>query len=214
MSDKDFGRTDRGAPGSTYAPNGERRAQPDPAAGEREKTAQPSVDIRQKAKEDVTAIRNLAEEQVSRATDAARETADRQKGWAAEQVGSIGGAIERVGRELEEGDQREMGRLARQMGESVNRFADDIKGRDLSQIASMAEDFGRRQPLAFVGLAALAGLAASRFVTASASRSAAPSSRETRAARAGRPVTSETKPTETRTATGPATEQPYGQPNR
>ena len=213
MSDKDFGRTDTGAPGSTYAPNGERRAQPDPAAGEREKTAQPTVDIRQKAKEDVAAIRNLAEEQVSRATDTARETADRQKGWAAEQVGSIGGAIERVGRELEDGDQREMGRLARQMGRSVNRFADDIKGRNLSQIASMAEDFGRRQPVAFIGLAALAGLAVSRFITASASRTAAPSTRETRTAHASRPATETTTP-DNRTATGPATEQPYGQPNR
>lgn len=35
----------------------------------------------------------------------------------------------------------------------------------------MAEDFGRKQPLAFLSMAAIAGLAASRFLTSSAPKS-------------------------------------------
>lgn len=39
----------------------------------------------------------------------------------------------------------------------------------------MAEEFGGKQPLAFLGVAALAGLAGSRFLTASAKRTSAAS---------------------------------------
>ena len=49
----------------------------------------------------------------------------------------------------------------------LSRFADKVKDKDLREIAGIAEDFGRRQPLAFLGLAAVAGLAASRFMMAS-----------------------------------------------
>jgi len=57
------------------------------------------------------------------------------------------------------------------MGKSVQRIAKDLEGKDLGAVATMAEDFGRKQPLAFLGAAALAGLAASRFLTATANRS-------------------------------------------
>ncbi len=50
-------------------------------------------------------------------------------------------------------------------------LAKQMEGRDLGEVATMAEEFGRKQPLAFLGIAALAGLAASRFLTASAKRS-------------------------------------------
>ena len=77
-------------------------------------------------------------------------------------------ALEKVGAELEASDQPEVGRYAKQIGRSVQSFATQMKDKDIGEIAVMAEEFGRKQPLAFLGIAALAGLTASRFLTASA----------------------------------------------
>ena len=45
-----------------------------------------------------------------------------------------------------------------------------MRNRDVDDLIAMAEDFGRRQPVAFMGAAALAGFLASRFLLASAKR--------------------------------------------
>jgi hypothetical protein len=45
-----------------------------------------------------------------------------------------------------------------------------IEDRDVDDLLGMTQDFGRRQPVAFLGAAALAGFVASRFALASAHR--------------------------------------------
>ncbi|MFD1744589.1 nutrient deprivation-induced protein [Rhizobium helianthi] len=130
------------------------------------------TDLRQQVQEDAHVLGDMAREQMHQASAKAQDMAEEQKGYAAQRVAGIADAIERVGSELEQGENRDIGRMTRQMGQSVQRFAQDIKGKSMSEVAGMAEDFGRRQPLAFLGLAAMAGLAASRFVSASASRQA------------------------------------------
>lgn len=173
MTDRDTTEPGNGRTGATY---GSMRPDPSqPAAPSTSATA----DLTQKAKDDVAQVRDMAKEQLSQAASKAEDMADSQKGYAAERVAGLAQAIEKVGAELEQGENKDVGRMARQMGESVHRFADDIKGRSMGEIAGMAEDFGRRQPLAFLGLAAIAGLAASRFVSASASRQGSASSRYT-----------------------------------
>lgn len=163
MTDRDTTESGNGRTGATYG-----SMRPDPAqVSSPSKSA--TVDLSQKAKEDVAQVRDMAKEQLSQVAAKAEDMADSQKGYAAERVAGIAQAIEKVGAELEQGENKDVGRMARQMGESVHRFADDIKGRSMGEIAGMAEDFGRRQPLAFLGLAAMAGLAASRFVSASSS---------------------------------------------
>lgn len=153
-----------------------------PRASTDTKTAQ--VDLRQQAKDDARAVQDLAKDQMREARHSAEDMAEQQKGYAAHQVAGVADAMQRVGADLEGGDNREVGRMARQLGETMHRFADDIEGRSMGEIAGMAEDFGRRQPLAFLGLAAIAGLAASRFVSASASRQTG-----------GRPPVSQPQPT-------------------
>lgn len=127
-------------------------------------------DIKRQAKEDLGSVREAAAAKVEEATDKAAEMADEQKTFLAQQLSSLGEALERTGREMQSGDGAAMGRYAGDMGSSIRSFASDIEGRDMGEIAAMAEDYGRRQPLAFLGIAAVAGLAASRFVTASARR--------------------------------------------
>jgi hypothetical protein len=211
MAENDIG---SGKTGSTYSPNRDPSARPAAASaaspgaslyqGDGSRNGQAgtggaqsdkagadratSGDLRQMAKDDVASVRHAAKDGMSKASAAANEAADQQKTYAADRVAGVATAIEKAGSELE-GDQPELGRMTRQMGESVQRFAEDIKGRDLGEIAGMAEDFGRRQPLAFLGIAAIAGLAASRFIGASASRQSSMTSRAGRE-ETGRPAPS------------------------
>ncbi|WEX73925.1 nutrient deprivation-induced protein [Sinorhizobium numidicum] len=126
--------------------------------------------LQQAVRQDLDEVGRLADDQTEQAKTAVKRAAKDEKNLAARQLSGIAKAIEKVGTELEQSDQQDLGRYARQIGNSLQRFAQDVEHRELGEIAAMAEDFGRRQPLAFLGIAAIAGLAASRFLTASAQR--------------------------------------------
>lgn len=172
MTERDTGQGNAGTTSSTYASfregssvaDGESRSGAAPASGS------PTIDIRQKVSDDLRSAKQAAGDQLSGVSDKAKEAAGEQKNMVAEKLGGVASAMEKVALELEQGDHQDIGRLTRNLGSSMRKFSDDIKGRDLGEIAGMAEDFGRKQPLAFLGVAALAGLAASRFLTASSSR--------------------------------------------
>lgn len=127
-------------------------------------------DLRDKVGNDLSMVTEAARDTAHTAMQKVEANIAEQTGFAAHQVGGIAMALKKVGSELETGDHAAVGRYATQIGASVQSIAKDMEGRDLREIAAMAENFGRKQPLAFLGVAALAGLAASRFLTASAKR--------------------------------------------
>jgi hypothetical protein len=134
-----------------------------------------SHDLKAKVSDDLEAARKAVTDTASTAVENIENTVAQQTNFAAQQVGGIAIALRKVATELENGDQAQVARYAKQIGESAEVIANNLKGRDLGEIAGMAEDYGRRQPLAFLGFAALAGLAASRFLTASATRNSSSS---------------------------------------
>ncbi|WP_375166027.1 nutrient deprivation-induced protein [Rhizobium redzepovicii] len=137
-------------------------------------STQPSTSLaglKEKLADDVTAATDTIKEGADTAVEKVKEVVSDQANFAARQVGGVATALEKVGAELEASDQPEVGRYAKQIGRSVQSFATQMKHKDIGEIAVMAEEFGRKQPLAFLGIAALAGLTASRFLTASAKRS-------------------------------------------
>ncbi|MDW9547108.1 nutrient deprivation-induced protein [Sinorhizobium meliloti] len=121
-------------------------------------------------REDVNEFKEFASEQTEQAKAAVGRAVEDEKNVAARQLSGVAAALEKVGNELEQSDQRAIGRYAKQIGTSLQGFARKAEGRNLGEIAGMVEDFGRKQPLAFLGMAAIAGLAASRFLTASPPR--------------------------------------------
>jgi len=125
-------------------------------------------DIKQKLSDDVRSASEFARQELSGASEKAKDAVAGQKNVIAGKLSSVAAAIGRVADELEQSDDRDLGKFARNIGTSIKTFSDDIQDRSLGEIAGMAEDFGRKQPLAFLGVAAIAGLAASRFLTASA----------------------------------------------
>jgi hypothetical protein len=141
-----------------------------PGAGTREGEGAMDRSLQQAVREDLNELRQFADEQTEEAKEAVSRIAEDEKNLAARQLSGVATALEKVGGELEQSDQRALGTYAKQMGSSLQGFARDIEGRSFGEIAGMAEDFGRKQPLAFLGMAAIAGLAASRFLTASAHR--------------------------------------------
>jgi hypothetical protein len=143
--------------------------QPDAISGTIE-TKQSFDDLTRKASDDFGTVKDKAKEQLQEASGKVEEVASKQKNIAARYAASIGAALEKVGAEMQSGEDAQVGRYAKELGSTVKSYAKDIEDRDLREVAGMAEDFGRRQPVAFLGVAALAGLAASRFLTASAHR--------------------------------------------
>ena len=127
-------------------------------------------DLKRKATDDFGTVKDKAKEQLQEASGKVEEVASKQKNIAARYGASIGTALEKVGAEMQSGDDAQVGKYAKELGSTVKSYAKDIEDRELREVAIMAEDFGRRQPLAFLGVAALAGLAASRFLTATAHR--------------------------------------------
>ncbi|MDX1144400.1 nutrient deprivation-induced protein [Sinorhizobium medicae] len=121
-------------------------------------------------REDVNEFKQFAGEQTEQAKAAISRAVEDEKNVAARQLEGVAAALEKVGSELEQSDQRAIGRYAKQIGTSLHSFARKAEGRNLGEIAGMVEDFGRKQPLAFLGTAAIAGLAVSRFLTASPPR--------------------------------------------
>lgn len=114
---------------------------------------------------------SAGDEQANQAKTAAMRAVDEEKSALARQLRGLAGAMEKVGSELRRSEQPALGRYTQHIGQSIGRLARDCENRELGEIAAMAEDFGRKQPLAFLGIAAIAGLAASRFLSASAERS-------------------------------------------
>lgn len=166
-------------------------------------------DLKQKASRDLDELGEVAKAGASEALDRSTAYAEEKKNIIADQLAGVAAALEKVGGEMRDGEHAMVGRYARDLGSSAERLARDLKGKDMADIVSVAEGFGRRQPVAFLGLAAIAGLAASRFVTASARRSSAGATmaRGDGAATSANPMAGRLKPEETGTATAAPTPQ-------
>jgi hypothetical protein len=120
--------------------------------------------VKQEAQEQLGVLKQQAQEQLGQAKSFASE----QKDMAADRLESIADAVERVSDEMAGGDA--VSNYVRQAAGGIRQIADTVKQHDIDDIIGMAQDFGRRQPIAFLGAAALAGFIASRLVMSSAHR--------------------------------------------
>jgi len=121
----------------------------------------------------ISRLADQAKERVAEAGDKVKGLAAEQKDLLAEQVGNIADAMDRVAGDLEASNSKGA-YYARVVADNAGQFASTIRDNDVDQIMATAQDFGRRQPGAFLGAAALLGFAASRFLLASAKRAEQP----------------------------------------
>lgn len=126
--------------------------------------------ISEQAASDVRELGQQAQEKIGEATENVKSFAGTQKDLAASQMKGVADALSKVASELEGTDQQNVGRYARDLANGLSNFGKQIESRDVDDLLAAAQDFGRTQPVAFLGMAALAGFAASRFALASSHR--------------------------------------------
>ncbi|HEX4299200.1 MAG TPA: hypothetical protein VHZ56_14365 [Devosia sp.] len=121
------------------------------------------------ASQQLSDLTGKAREQVQATTEKVKGMAGEQKDLLVTQVDGVANAASRVAGDLEQ--QHNPGAVyARYVADNAGKLRDQIRDKDVDELLAVAQDFGRKQPAAFVGVAALAGFAASRFLMASARR--------------------------------------------
>lgn len=109
----------------------------------------------------------LAQDTYDQARRAAEGQAERTKGAAASEVENVANALRKAAGDMRQGSPQE--RTFGQIADSLADASEAIRDRDLGQIAGDVSNFAKRNPLAFLGGAALAGFAVTRFAKASQS---------------------------------------------
>lgn len=142
----------------------------DDMAGVTDKARHDLDAVAQRAKDDVRDLGQHASEKVAEAKDTAKSFAGDQKDLAAGQINGVAAAISKVADELDNSDQQTVARYARDLATGLSSMGKTVEERDVDELMGLAQDFGRKQPVAFLGAAALAGFVASRFALASAHR--------------------------------------------
>lgn len=108
-----------------------------------------------------------AQDMADQARTAATDYADQAKGAAADEVGSVGSALRTAAEELRSGSPQE--RTFSQIADGLADASDALREKDLGEMVGAVNDFAKRNPLVFLGSAALVGFAATRFAKASGS---------------------------------------------
>ena len=144
-----------------------------------------------------TSIKDDAVQEAERlretATKQVKARADDAKDGVADEVSSVGDALRRASDELRSGSPQEQ--MFASAASSLADFADNLRGNDTGELINRISDFGRRNPIAFLGGAALLGFAGVRMAKASSQHS-------------------QQSPQQAYGTTGYASSSPYAQPAR
>jgi hypothetical protein len=164
-------------------------------------TQSPSGSATESAKEQVHEKADAAQEKLKGGAQQAqarvREQVDQRSTQAGEQVGATAEALRTASRQLRDRGQSVPAQAAEKAAHHAERLGGYLSESSADHILNDLEDFGRRQPLAVVGLGVVAGFLASRFLKAS--------SRERYAGRTNgaQPAGTATHSTPTQTPTAP-----------
>ena len=109
---------------------------------------------------------DAAQDVASQSADKLKESIAAKKSAGADYVGNAADTIRRAAREFDT-DLPIVGTYMRKAASQVESVSDSIRMGELNDVVRNAQDFARRQPTAFLGLAALAGFAAIRFLKSS-----------------------------------------------
>ena len=131
-------------------------------------TQSPSGSATDNAKEQV---QEKAQEKVKEGAQQAqvrvREQVDQRSTHAGEQVSATAQALRSTSRQLRDQGQDGPAQAAEKAAHHAERLGGYLSESSADRILSDLEDFGRRQPLAAIGLGIAVGFAASRFLKAS-----------------------------------------------
>jgi len=146
----------------------------EPTAATRESEMAPDSDLAQVARDAGTA----AQERLGDLKDAARASLDDARSTATEKAGEAkdqaADEIARTARGLQAAAEQMEGSplqqdLLREAADGLQQIAQAVQGKSLGRMAAELSDFGRQNPVGYLGGAALVGFALARFARASTS---------------------------------------------
>lgn len=130
---------------------------------------QQAAQIGEEVKNQAMQIGEQAKAQIGQVAEQAKGMVTEQKDLLVGQIEGVSSALSRVASELEMSNQP-AARYARFVADGAERVTNSLRSSSVDDLIHIAQDFGRRQPLVFMGVAALLGFAASRFIMASSQR--------------------------------------------
>jgi hypothetical protein len=119
-----------------------------------------------KLKEQASEFADAAKDMASQATDKLKDTMAEQKAAGAEYIGNLAETMRRAAREFDK-ELPVAGEYIRKAAAQVDNVSGSIKTGNFNDLLDNARSFARRQPTAFLGLSALAGFMAVRFLKSS-----------------------------------------------
>lgn len=133
-----------------------------------------SEHLKDEARTATADLKESARDTASDAAGAVRSEATRRaesaKSGAADEVSDVASALRKAADDMRGGSPQE--RTFGQIAGGLADLSDEIRDKDLGEMANQVSSFAKRNPLLFLGGGALAGFAATRFATASARRGA------------------------------------------
>jgi ElaB/YqjD/DUF883 family membrane-anchored ribosome-binding protein len=131
----------------------------------RDELGQKAQDAKTVAQERGAELREQARSGLHDARTAVEERSERAKHSAADEIDKTAHGLETAADELEGSPVQQD--LLREAADGLKQLSQAMHGKSLGTMVSDVSDFGRRNPLAFIGGAALAGFAMARFARAS-----------------------------------------------
>lgn len=122
-------------------------------------------------KEQASDFADAAKDAGSQAAGRLKEDMNTQKNAGAQYASGVAEAMRRAAREFDK-DLPLAGIYLRRAALQVDELSDRVKSGDFNELLRDAQDFARRRPTVFLGLAVLAGFGAVRFLKSSAEYSA------------------------------------------
>jgi ElaB/YqjD/DUF883 family membrane-anchored ribosome-binding protein len=134
-------------------------------------TETPSSSATDSAKQQMQDKAETAQDKVKegaqQAQSRAREQIDQRSSQAGEQVSATAQALRSTSEQLREQGQEPQANAAERVAHHADRVGSYLTESNADRLLGDAEDFGRRQPMAMVGIGIALGFAASRFLKAS-----------------------------------------------
>jgi len=128
-------------------------------------------DVADTVKQEAAAVGEEAKAQLAEVAEKAKSMAEDQKQVIVDQLDGVSSSLDKVAGELEQQGES-TAHYVRMVADGAGKLTSTVRDHNVDEILAMTEDFGRKQPVAFMGAAALLGFVASRFLVASASRRA------------------------------------------
>jgi len=138
---------------------------PASAAGGPERLAATARDLAATATE---TVKQEAATFADKAKDTVGEQAGKAQTAASQTLGDFASAVRKAGDELAQSDQSMAGRLVQQAANGLEQVSRSLADKQPGELIDTVRDFGRSNPVAFIGGAVLLGIALGRFARTSA----------------------------------------------